>query len=1827
MSRILVSDLAALASETKRKHPDVRAACDAALTVLKRDSDHALTLAANDPGPAVDNILLRPILLACETKMPKALPLGVALLQRVISMNAVPEPSLPIIINLLTPLSQRASDVDVQLKLLQTVAALLSTYPQIHDEQLADLLRLCFAYQESAKVAVVSSTAAATLRSAVMTICDKVVDEDRTLDAIAGGGEDAAASAPLSAMTLPLPGYTEPVTLFPCSKDAYLVFSNLHHLATGEPHKATFLALPHSPRITFSLELLESVFVNHAPLFRSSAPATHRPQSAHHPELQMVLKQMTCPLLITALSSSYGVEHAAGGLAFSIQVRLMRLLFLLLQKFTPELDVEAEVLMSILLRLLPRSSSGGTAEAGGSNSTSSSSGAPAALPWQRILGLEIIRSLTTDAELLRHLWARYDDPNAHGDDIRRSGQCGEDGGGGDRIDGPPAGLVAKMVEELRRVVTEDSSLIDRRIVREQLGTAPVEPTAAGRSSEKAAAGGAAAFYEAAAGAVSGVLGSGSGSGSSSSSLSIGTIPNVQVIDQLDKADAPSAAPAYTYVLALYALINVATCVTNQVLPAYSAFVNSRPKTASRAPPVLDIDAMPSSTPSSPSPFSDAVHSDNSNGHSKAAIRATKRVVQTIWPAMLASFEFVLSTKCDDAVFAEALAAWRNVTNVAGVFALVEPRDALLHALIKFAVPAGIVAAALDQRRSSTSATTAAAAAAGSGAGPPPSLSMPGAETLAGSTNGATCVGLSRRIMASLKALIHCIYYLSGSLDEFWYPALNALVQAEYVLHKMRRSLSSASGFRPAAPPPAPPASPFAVAPVEQQSGIPLVLVDLTPDELLADISHIVQNTAALDQASLTQFLACACQLSAQVAGLPPQDKASKAPRDASLRLAQSKTALLDPKGNSIILTHIAIAWALNAERLTIGAQGAGWSVVVQHIFAVLEYEEAQPNVRMQAAASLNSITLDAMAACAKQQHAEARMRIQQQVFEAIERQAILHHRRSSVFDLEIRRLAMETMLKVLENYGHVLQHGWDSIFACCKAACDQAQVKKGALGTAPRSAVPLIKIAFAVVQLVASDLLTCLSEDQLRACIDNFSDFALQSEDVNVSLTAVGGLWGVTADVMRRSQEQAHSATELWMHLLQRTADMCLDARSDIRNAAISALFRVLEQYGSSFDSTLWQSTLLKNLYPLQKALAEGQEAAERAGTADQADDKWKEILGEAQSEWKQRVVSRSLSIARLGKVFAEYLPTKIISCPDFGGIWAQLMQLLDETFRAGPTNLSQAAIEAKVTVLNAEVAYENDQAEARHHAAHGVAWRHWVGLTSDARCVDNMPYLSQKNMVGNVNVASAIYKRTAHEFDVGRLRTLFDGLKALLTFPSAVDAPRDVDALTPLQAAVRELMLSITPVLGSRALVLTELAQLSTLAVVNDDETNFTFVALCKTSLQDMQRLYEQWHQEVEVYTDGALSAMLAALAIPMQLRYGCPSSSSNGTLPPLWKIVTVVACRILSLAIVRLNTNQSLPQEGFTDCWVHIVALLEAALSPRVISDTSQNYVQLQEDQVFDLLLLSTIERSVLNAIGTERTPDAIIDRLAQALVTASELFVRDHLGLDEAGGRLRSDGDGGTSGHKAKQLGTWKRPAGLTVPIKPTPRELTAYWTLDLLFLACSRGSKLDAQRERVSSRLLPLLLDRCKSTLQTYAADSLLHGTSPLPRIRSEELNYLLSRLLDLRSPPGAIESYVSVSHLSSNIMQSERVHLLPLFSCLTDLLALPRSTSDYLDKISIGTSTALAVPITLPEGFELGTVGATKNVLHSNRMEWDEPTMYDELSKKCLAAIAGALGLP
>lgn len=285
---LLASDFQALASETKRKHADIKEASDKAISLIKTSPDQVLSslrmTGVPIPSPADD--IFRPISMACTTKNAKVVAIALGGLQRLIGMDAVPPSKIPQIVNILSTVLPLG--VEIQLRILQTLPSLFTRCSRyLHGALLAEALLLCFRLQDS-RIGVVSSTAAATLRQLVMVVFEGVAAEDKVIRVPqdATPEQDPSTTETDFIVSIPpfesihLSGETErtearQVALRPSAKDAYLVFEDLCLLVNGD--SPSFLKLPSLPK-TFGLELIESVMTGHANLFQQSATV-----SSSHP--------------------------------------------------------------------------------------------------------------------------------------------------------------------------------------------------------------------------------------------------------------------------------------------------------------------------------------------------------------------------------------------------------------------------------------------------------------------------------------------------------------------------------------------------------------------------------------------------------------------------------------------------------------------------------------------------------------------------------------------------------------------------------------------------------------------------------------------------------------------------------------------------------------------------------------------------------------------------------------------------------------------------------------------------------------------------------------------------------------------------------------------------------------------------------------------------------------------------------------------------------------------------------------------------------------------------------------------------------------------------------------------------------------------------------------------------------------------------------------------------------------------------------------------------------------------------------------------------------
>ncbi|KAF9033039.1 hypothetical protein BDZ89DRAFT_1036881 [Hymenopellis radicata] len=476
----LVTELQSLASETRRKHPDIREAAEKSLAILRASPEQANASLASD-GPQSED-LLRPVFMGCATKNAKVVAISLGSLQRLIALKAVPQSAVEHIISTMN--DAMTQGVDIQLRILQTLVSLITNFPAIHGDQLGDALLLCFKLQES-KIAVVSSTAAATLRQLVMFVVDKMVDEDR---------QDS--SPEMHDVKLP-DGTTK--SLGPSARDAFAVFEDLCLLANSE--KPNFLNLDFLHK-TFALELIESVLTNYHDSFRV------------HPELIQLLRHHLCPLLLKALSERP---------VFPLTLRCTRVVFLLLKQFSVELETESEVFLMLLIKIITDEDHP---------------------QWMRVLAMEIMRGLCSDAELMRNVWDRYE---ASGSKV-----------------------FTALITALNRLVTEKPAMLGLGYSLDINGVAGMVANAAV--------------------GVVGMMGGGAG-------LSLqGSAMKLQCIDQLDKADSPPIPESYIYLLGIQCLVSLCEGLASFTGPLYTQIVIQRPRAAgeavNRAPPALDISTLP-----------------------------------------------------------------------------------------------------------------------------------------------------------------------------------------------------------------------------------------------------------------------------------------------------------------------------------------------------------------------------------------------------------------------------------------------------------------------------------------------------------------------------------------------------------------------------------------------------------------------------------------------------------------------------------------------------------------------------------------------------------------------------------------------------------------------------------------------------------------------------------------------------------------------------------------------------------------------------------------------------------------------------------------------------------------------------------------------------------------------------------------------------------------------------------------------------------------------------------------------------------------------------------
>ncbi|XP_064632193.1 protein MON2 homolog isoform X2 [Lineus longissimus] len=435
---------------------------------------------------------------------------------------------------------------------------------------------------------------------------------------------------------------------------------------------------------------------------------------------------------------------------------------------------------------------------------------------------------------------------------------------------------------------------------------------------------------------------------------------------------------------------------------------------------------------------------------------------------------------------------------------------------------------------------------------------------------------------------------------------------------------------------------------------------------------------------------------------------------------------------------------------------------------------------------------------------------------------------------DIRQKQLECVLQILHGNGDNLGQGWPLILGVIGAVTnDQGE--------------SLIRIAFQSLQLVVTDFLPLMPPTCLQVVVEVASKFGKQSQELNISLTAIGLLWNIS-DYFYQNQDKIKANLEaeegtnnkdmppfdnLWMCLYAKLGDLCVDPRPAVRKSAGQTLFSTIGAHGSLLQQKTWQTVLWQVLFPLLEKVKKHSSSAPNVKTQDpqQMNILIHHSRDTAEKQWAETQV---LTLAGVARVFnAKRSILQLLG--DFPRAWALLLEFIEAAALCRNAEVSLAALKSfqEILQINREKSAEEWKLLMRQGSKDDIlppmsesmnrsgdiakaaeadlpkdsgkiddvmlwsnAWRVWLSIGSKVTLppenkTNDMYVPSQPFLTALIQIFPALFEHIKQRFVASDLQKLSSVLQGALAVPVQGDAspfivPTSPDAtLTGLQEAV----------------------------------------------------------------------------------------------------------------------------------------------------------------------------------------------------------------------------------------------------------------------------------------------------------------------------------------------------------------------------------------------------------------------------------------------------------
>ncbi|CAN1290784.1 Brefeldin A-inhibited guanine nucleotide-exchange protein 5 [Linum perenne] len=181
--------------------------------------------------------------------------------------------------------------------------------------------------------------------------------------------------------------------------------------------------------------------------------------------------------------------------------------------------------------------------------------------------------------------------------------------------------------------------------------------------------------------------------------------------------------------------------------------------------------------------------------------------------------------------------------------------------------------------------------------------------------------------------------------------------------------------------------------------------------------------------------------------------------------------------------------------------------------------------------------------------------------------------------ISIRSLIVECIVQMIKSKGGSIKSGWHSVFMIFTTVADDEKES-------------IVERAFENVEQVILEHFDLVIGDCFMDCINCLIRFAKNKSSEGISLKAIALLricenrlaeGRIPSSALKPLDGDASSdATEYyWSPMLAGLSDLASDQRPEIRSCALEVLFDLLNERGSKFSASFWESIFHRVLFPI----------------------------------------------------------------------------------------------------------------------------------------------------------------------------------------------------------------------------------------------------------------------------------------------------------------------------------------------------------------------------------------------------------------------------------------------------------------------------------------------------------------------------------------------------------------------------------------------------------------------------------------------------------------------